>query len=223
MIKLSRETIGSEINIENKNIKLNEDNLYYKIEDNYKGELILYVTKEDALIEFLFKQQDEELEIFDLENFELLDEFSELEIFKKYNIIKIPKKYSKKIINFELIGNINSNFTMYLGYTIPPYNYFSVDIEENIFSFYDFYEFSLIEHYKGDINLMKDEYYCIMYENLDLNSIILTITFEESIFEKIAKLKGWQIALIVIGSILGFILLIIFVIMMFKCVHNCCS
>ena len=80
LIKLSRETLNAEIFIENKNIKLNSDNLYYLIEDNYKGVLKLHVSKDNALIEFLFKQSNDEIEILDFEKRKFI-------LKNKYNIL----------------------------------------------------------------------------------------------------------------------------------------
>jgi len=65
IIKLSRETKNSEIFILNDNVIINSLNLYYKIEDCFKGKLELSVINENALIEFLFKQDESSFEILD--------------------------------------------------------------------------------------------------------------------------------------------------------------
>ena len=65
IIKLSRETKNSEIFILNDNVIINSLNLYYKIEDGFKGKLELSVINENALIEFLFKQDESSFEILD--------------------------------------------------------------------------------------------------------------------------------------------------------------
>ena len=156
MIKLSRETLKSIVNIINKSFILNSKNLYYELDKNYRGKLILKVENENALIEFLFRQEDTEIDVlrFNKKIFILN---------KKYNIIAIPKSYSNQLIDIELNRNeFLTNFTIYLGYTIPPFNYFSIDIEENIITMEDKLCFTVNEHYKGVTNLMEDEYYCVM-------------------------------------------------------------
>ena len=80
MIKLSRATLNSKITISNKNIELNSNNLYYKIEENYKGDLILNVKNDNAIIEFLFKQEENEIEILDFPT-------RKFQLNKKYNIL----------------------------------------------------------------------------------------------------------------------------------------
>ena len=193
MIKLSRETLKSEIVIENKNIIVSSSNLYYQIEDNYQGQLILYIKNENALIEFLFKQNDLDLEILDFEKMI----FS---LNKKYNILAIPKEYSSKVIDIELMRNeFLTNFTIYLAYAIPPYNFFSEDNEEDIFTMDEIFTFRINEHYKGVSNLMKDEYYCIMIENFG-EDVTLTIEIkdeEKKENEGNSGLEDWKIALIV--------------------------
>ena len=87
MIKLSRKSLNSEINIEGENTKLNSDNLYYQIKDGFEGEITLEVTKNDAIVEFLFKFQD--MEVIDFESLK----------------IKTSKKYI--LINF--LKNIHLN------------------------------------------------------------------------------------------------------------------
>lgn len=202
MIKLSRETKDSEIFIENKNIVLDSTNYYYKIEDNFKGQLKINVKKENALIEFLYKQSDSELDIFDLDKLEF-------KLSKKYNIIKIPKDYSSKIIDFQLTAKKkDSKFSMYLAYSLPPYNYFSVGINENIFSFSEIYKFRIEEHYKGDIKLMEDEFYCIMIESFDEGVVVDFTIVDEKEKNKSKKLKGWEIALIVIACIVVILIIL---------------
>ena len=97
-----------------------------------------------------------------------------------------------------------TNFTIYLAYAIPPYNYFAEDIEEDIFTMDELFSFRINEHYKGVSNLMKDEYYCVMIENFG-EDVTLTIEIsdeEKKENEENSGLKGWKIALIVIASII---------------------
>ena len=170
MIKLSRKTLNSEIIIDN--TILNSSNLYFKLEDNFNGAIELNVSKDDALIEFLFKQPEEEIEILDFEKMEF-------ELTKDFNLIKIPKNYASKIINFDISSNDNFDFGIFVGYSIPPYSYYDsnevynkISIKSNNFTF------QIKNHYKDDIKLMENEYYCVMIQlfNRDLS---LKITLED--------------------------------------------
>ena len=167
MIKLSRETLNSEIKILNKDFVLNSENLYYPVDDNYKEKLILKVEKENALIEFLFKQDYKDIEVLYFEKKKFI-------LNKKYNILPIPKKYSSKLIEIELFkNNFLTKLIIYLAYTIPPYNFFSSDIKENVITMNEKFKISLNEHYKGDINLMEGESYCVMIENFEKDVLMI--------------------------------------------------
>ena len=63
MIKLSRKTQNSKVMvIDNENKKeLNKNSLYYLLEDNFNGELKLQVTENDAFIEFLSNDGDNDV------------------------------------------------------------------------------------------------------------------------------------------------------------------
>ena len=104
------------------------------MDDNFIGKLKLVISNEDALIEFLFKQSESDVSLLEIEKIEY-----ETKIFSlttKYNFLKIPKTNSNDNIDIELIGeNTNSKVTIYLGYSILPYSYFSVDIEERKYIF----------------------------------------------------------------------------------------
>ena len=99
---------------------------------------------------------------------------------KKYNIIPIDIKYKSKNFEIELTRNGDkTDFSIYLAYTIPPYNFFAKD--ENV---------KINEHYQGDIQLMTNEYYCIMIENFGED-----VTLEIKNLKN-KSLKGWKIAVI---------------------------
>ena len=217
LMKLSRETPNSEINITNENIKLNNSNLYYQLKDIYTGNLTIYVSNEDALIEFLFKQDDIDCTVLDFKNMEFI-------LNTKYNLLPIPEKYKNKNISIELIGlEEESKLSIYLGYSLVNYSFFS--LEDNYFnkiSFYGSYNFTLTEHYKGDINLMKDEYYFVMLETFD-DYMEMKIQFEEEKKEEEKEegkegLQWWEKLLIGIFASIGGILIILFVyILIRKC------
>ena len=220
LIKLSRETLKSEIVIENKNIILNSLKLYYQLENDYKGQLRLHIKNDNAIIEFLFKQNDADIDILDFNQ-------KVFSLNKKYNILAIPKEYSSKLIDIELFRNeFITNFTIYLAYTIPPYNFFSVDVEENIFPVNEIFTFRVNEHYKGNFDIMENEYYCVMIENFG-EDVTMSIEIkdddgndekkEEN--EEDSGLEDWEIALITIASIIVVIALIILFYIIIK--HNC--
>ena len=173
LMKLSRETPNAEINIAIENVKLNKSNLYYELEDIYIGNLTISVSNEDALIEFLFKQNDFDSTVLDFEN-------KELYLNTKYNLLPIPKNCTNKKIKIELIGmKEESKISLYLGYSLANYSFFSLEgINFNKIYFYGSYNFTLTEHYKGDIKLMKDEYYFVMLEIFD-DYMEMKISFEE--------------------------------------------
>ena len=167
MLKLSRETLNSEIIILNKDFVLNSENLYYPCDDDFKEKLILKVEKENALIEFLFKQDYKDMEVLYFEKKKFI-------LNKKYNILPIPKKYLSKLIEIELFRNhFLTKLIIYFAYTIPPYNFFSADIKENVITMNEKFTISLNEHYKGDINLMDGESYCVMIETFEKDVLMV--------------------------------------------------
>ena len=167
---------------------LRENYNYMLIRDNFKGKLQLYVDYNDALIEFLFKQDNLEMEVFNIDD-------KVMTLNKRYNILPIPLEYKSKQIEIELTRNEEeSRFSIYLAYTIPPYNFFSINTEGNSFRTEKF-SFKVNEHYEGNINLMDDEYYCVMIENFEED-----VTLEIKNYNKISnsmKLEGWKISLLV--------------------------
>jgi hypothetical protein len=193
MIKLSRETPKAEINITNLDFPnyhfiLKSSRLYYKLGDNFKGKLKLHIKYDNALIEFLFKKDNSEIEVFNIDD-------KVMTLNKRYNILPIPLEYKSKQIEIELTRNEEeSRFSIYLAYAIPPYNFFSINTLGNSFMTEKF-SFILNEHYEGNINLMEDEYYCVMIENFEED-----VTLEIKNYNKISnsmKLEGWKISLLV--------------------------
>ena len=185
LMKLSRETLNSVVIITDKFVTLSSSNLYYQIPDDYKGTLTLYAEKENAIIEFLFKQDISEIDIINISK----RKFFSLD--KKYNIIPIDIKYKSKNFEIELTRNGDkTDFSIYLAYTIPPYNFFAKDENVNTFSINEKFSFKINEHYQGDIQLMTNEYYCIMIENFG-EDVTLEIKNLKS-----KNLKGWEIAVI---------------------------
>ena len=218
MLKLSKQTINSEINITNYNIQLNSNNYYYEITDKIKNDvnmtLELEVNKEDAFLELLYKEDEiDKIDILDFEQ-------KTFKLNKTYNLISIPKKYATDTINFEIKSeNENaSNYTIYQGYSLLEYIHFP-SLEENDFSQLNAYSLQVTEPYKDKSEFMDEEYYTVMIilanGNLDLK-----IQIKEKEDDKDSKgFPSWAIALIVVG---GVILIALFVfILIYVC--KCCS
>ena len=186
IMKLSRETINSKIIIHNKHKILNASNLYYEIPDDFKGKLTLYVKKENAIIEFLFKQDYSDYDIIKVTDSRIFT------LNKKYNILPIDIKYKSKKIEIELTNNGDTtDFSIYMAYTIPPYNFFSKDESVNTIKINEKKTFTINEHYEGDINLMPREFYCVMIENFG-EDVILEVRGMKS-----KRLNGWEIAIFI--------------------------
>ena len=66
MIKLSRKTLNAEVIIINANTTLNSNNLHYTLNDSSIEKLNLEIGNESALIEILFKNDDNFTDIIDL-------------------------------------------------------------------------------------------------------------------------------------------------------------
>jgi hypothetical protein len=95
MLKLSRNTISSEVIISEKNIKLNLENLYYEMDAE---QVQLEIKNENAFIEIHYKEDN--IDIIKLED--LIGQ-SNLELNKTYNLITIPKEYTKKKLHLNLM------------------------------------------------------------------------------------------------------------------------
>ena len=101
IIKLSRKTLNAEINILNdtdENIAtLNSDNIYYIINQDFKGKLKLEIKNSDAIIEFLFK-----LDSLNSMNF---NPNLKLNVVGKYTLIRVEKEYFEKKLNLKYKEN----------------------------------------------------------------------------------------------------------------------
>ena len=217
MIKLSRKTLNSEINIINENIKLNSNNLYYKIKDNFHGTIQINVTGNDALIEFLFKQDD--TNILDFENLEATSN-------KTYNLIKFSKKYISKEITLSLKSDSILHFNIFFGYSIPPYSYYYSDSKGNsnkISSNDNTFNLTLIVPNLENNKLINDEYFCVMIDSPGRNIEFKGFYQDNDDNKKNDKsenetnsLKIWQIVLIIISSVIVILLIVILIIFCFR-------
>ena len=164
MIKLSRETLNSEISINDNKTLLNSNNLYYlyEINDTTNPSLTLKIDKNDAKIEFLYNLTNDNF-IEDI-NFEK----SCVNLRQEINILKIPKEF--KNVNLDFIANEGDKYSLYQGYSIPPFSHdFDIDEENRISSNYNI---NITEPYNSKINLMKDEYYIViirLYDDSEVN------------------------------------------------------
>ena len=210
MIKLSRKTINSEVILINENIRLNSNNLYYKLDENFSGKLNIRIEKGDALIEILDKKDDDNIETIDFE------EKKELNIIKIFTFIRIPKNTKDKIINICLNKEGTSRLLIYHDYSLPNYSTFyplnnDNEIELNNFSF------NITNHYENGINLMVNEsYYLIIQTNKNNTNINVKMQIIDNKQngedkEKNGGLKTWHIILISISSVIVILVIIIIV------------
>ena len=109
MIKLSSKTLDSKIKIQKNDEEakeLNRTSPYYKIDENFKGKLILNAKESNAFIEFLSNRGDYEI---------LRDDKKEnYKIQKETELIKIP--YTSKSFKIMLKSNKNFNYSLSLGF-----------------------------------------------------------------------------------------------------------
>ena len=210
MIKLSRKTLNSEINIIDENVKLNSDNLYYKIKDDFHGNIKINILKNDALIEFLFKQDD--ANIFDFENLETTSN-------KTYNLIKFSKKYLSKEITLSFKSDSIIQLNVFFGYSIPPYSYYYSDpngYTNKYISSDNTFNLTFLIPYTENDKLSNDEYFCVLIESPMRNMEIKGIYKDKDKDKDDNSLKNWQIVLIIISSVIVFLLIIILIIYCYR-------
>ena len=233
LIKLSRKTLNSEINIIDENIVLNSNNIYYQLKDGFKSKIKLEVKKSDALIEFLFKFKDCNLKFYD----------KNMRINSTRRFIYITaiseQEFSKRIV-FNLESDKKLNFKLFFGHSLAQYSYYYLGIANDVSSYYPSNKGTLrIQPQK--IKLMEYEYFYILFENLR-NYLSLSISEEEvtpdssdkeeecdttdkkedesdKIDDKSDKkkdgskeeegLESWKTSIIVVGSILALIILVV--------------
>ena len=111
MITLSRKTFNSAITILNneKESILNNKSPYYKVDENFKSNLILKVADNDAFIEFLSET----------DNYEILDELSKYDypIKTKTIIILLQENSNSKDFYFRFQSNKPFKYSLALGLT----------------------------------------------------------------------------------------------------------
>jgi hypothetical protein len=202
LLKLSRKTLDSEIKLNNENISLNYNNLYYNTSNKNKFELI--INNNNAFMEILYKLSVSYEEL----DFEKL----EFNLSNTCYIIKIPKQnYTNKIINFEIIGNDNSEYLVFHDYTILPY--FHEYPEYHKMSLNKF-NFSIEEPYQDSITLMENEFYYVMIKkNTEDLKVFITIENknEESKEEKDNDKSLWLIIIFVIIFLIVILLIIFYI------------
>ena len=201
LFKLSRKTLNSEIKSSDRLI-LNKENIYYNISN--KKEFELNINKESALIEILYNYIDS------YDNLEF--EKSKFNLSQTFNIIKIPKKnYKNKIINFEIIGNDDSEYLIIQDYIIFPY---FPNLKTKKYFTSKKFNFNIEEPYPESLTLMENEfYYVLIYKNNgELNlSIKIENKSEEEDKNENNNLSWWKIVLIVVSAIVFLILVLIII------------
>jgi len=118
MIKLSRKTQNSKvmvINNENKK-ELNKNSLYYLLDEDFNGELKLEVTEDDAFIEFLSNEGDNDI-LKDVEK-------NGYEIKKKTTLIKIDKTQKDFLIQLNSDKPFKYSFSYGFSNNEKYYYYF---------------------------------------------------------------------------------------------------
>ena len=211
MIKLSRETSNSEISIEDNKVILNSNNLYYHYENNNKN-LKVKIEKNDAIIEFLYNLTNDN--IINNINFEK----SELKLKNEINIIKIPKGY--KNINIEIKAENNTEYSIFQGYSIPPFSHNS-EVDEQDRITLNNYIINISEPYNEKIKIMENEYYIVMIRLFN-GELDIQINGEKEKGNENEDNKGdkkglewYVILLIVLGSVI-FVILVIVIIIVIK-------
>ena len=206
VLKLSRLTKDSEIFIEGTNITLNSNNLYYKLKENYTGDVNLKVNKADAFIEILYYNPAFKKLDFKKKKFNNLTE--------GYYLVSIPKNINCEFITFEIKAKKNVEYSIVTGYSIPDYVYFkSIPWGEEIVETY--YTFNIDNPYKKGIELMDEEQFNLLFFvfNEELN-ITIKIDGKSDDGKKDKKgLPTWALALIICGSVLLLILIILIIIL----------
>ena len=95
-------------------VKINKDNLYYtfyEIETAFKGQIIIKITNEkNALIEFVFKYNENNAEI--LTN----NEYGSYNLTKKLTIIKFDKNVKNKDVSLSIFTKNEKEFKLSMIY-----------------------------------------------------------------------------------------------------------
>jgi hypothetical protein len=123
MLKLSLKTLNSNIKInESDNLVINKDSQYYKLENDFKGQLILEVDKDDAFIEFLSNKGEPEF----------LDEISvkEHKLEKDVVVISIPRAH--KFFSLDIKSDKNLELSLSIGLSQDKEYYYSSNSNDKI-------------------------------------------------------------------------------------------
>ena len=138
MIYLSRKTLNSIIIIKygEKEEKLSNNSLYYKLEDDFEGELVLEVKENDGFIEFLSNEGDYEI----LKNVTLLN----YEIQKKTTLIKVDNTQKDFLIQLDSDKPFEYSFSY--GFSNNENYYYYFDSTPNIISLKE--DNSYLVHFK---------------------------------------------------------------------------
>ena len=192
MIKLSSKTINSKIKIqkdgEEEVKEINKTSPYYKIDENFKGKLILDVEENNAFIEFLSNIGDYEI---------LRDEKKEdYKIQKDIELIKIP--FTSKSFKIIFKSKKNFNYSLSLGLSNEEKYYYSSNSNLKINLNKNEESLTYLALFKN-IDLLKDEflYLAINFEKEQNQDIVISYrqfsNLDEIIDEELSQEKCEQI------------------------------
>jgi hypothetical protein len=172
-IELSRMTIDSEISIiddqTGEEVKINKDNLYYTFNEMataFTGKIQIKVNNNvNALIEFIFKYTEADVEILNE------SEYTNYNITKKLTLIKFDKNLKNKNVTLSIFSKNEKEFKLAMinGYTkLPYYHYSKYNNVLNMKQNYSSYDIIL---FNKDVPLEANEsfYLALMFDEREIN------------------------------------------------------
>ena len=171
-IELSRLTINSELIIKEietgEEVKINADNLYYtfnEIDNIFTGKIAIKVlSRENALIEFIFKYSENDGEILEDR------EYNNYKLSKKLSIIKFDKNRKNKEVYLSIYSKNEKEFkiTMVSGYSKNFYYHYSKSNQPSNVDYKNYlYEITINN---PDSQLEKDEsfYLALIFDEKEI-------------------------------------------------------
>lgn len=178
MITLSQKTLDAKITITRDGVKyeLSRNNLYYKIDTNFKGKLTLETNENDAFVHFLYGfEENDEYEIL------FQTSYNNYQIIKKASMLILP--YTQKEIEIQLSSSKPFKFSFSNGYSNDN-NYYYISPSNN-----------KIDSLKNNDKYISSLTYHNLYRNVVLGdggffSFVINVNLnEKSWFETILKYR----------------------------------